>query len=316
MNAPRAPFQLSNSMRDVLHSCDRKFEFSKFYQNQERGRGWQDLAAECGHALHAGMEDFFVHRLPEQAVWKMMLRYPWDLLSDSGKERSAEACLATLDSMMQQVELAHLEIAQIKCLDGETRAAIEVPFEIELMGFNLNDSTTDVWPVVFVGTIDAIFWDTQLQQYVVFDIKTTTRKGDLSIIYTHANQTPGYGIVIEHLVKEKVLGFEVRYFVGRIDLENPVVNILSFVKHESDIQDWLRGLLVDLNRIKMFHNMNWWPRRGGEACMSWNRPCRFFDICASRDARVIQHMLCGPGEVARVDEYAKPWVRVSMEIES
>lgn len=313
---------LSHSSMQLLHACARKFEFRKLYgmSNDE-----DNVPGEVGKALHIGEQSYLVHHDRERAIFDYMCAYPIHLCYEYNDPRSLEAGYATLEAMMDSSKLDAYELAHIKCVDGVTRPAVEVPFAINIKGFELVPGKAI--PIIYRGFIDAIFHDKEEGGFAVWDIKTTKndRPQDLSPRYYFSDQCIPYGLVLEHILNNPIEGFGVNYLCGFINILNPTVQVHKFHKSKSDIEDWFRGLLVDLTNIKMFLQMQWWPRTGGgNGCMGYNRRCQFFDICDYRDQDIIMKILSneethkelkmreyeGKGGSMHVD----PWISFDVEV--
>lgn len=320
--APRTHLYISHSSRQLLRSCARKFEFRKFYIHPGRETS---LAAEVGKALHVGLQDFLVNGDEDAAIFKYMLEYPIEICSNPMDDRSLEAGYATLMALISCTPLLEYEIAQINCLDGVVRPAIEVPFEIIIDGFDLGVGQFST--VSYVGYIDAILYNRVTGQFRIVDVKTTKRVDkDLSPKYIFSEQCIPYGLVLEYMQGYPINGFDVAYLVGGISILDPNAQIHTFPKSQLDIQDWFKGLLIDLVNIKMFQENDWFPRSGGgDGCFSWNKPCYFMDICSTRDKDVIQSVINQAGDLdkpnldealkskALVPEF-KPWVQFKLPV--
>lgn len=318
-----APFlRISHSSRGLLHSCARKFEFQKMYEHPKND---ESIAAEAGNALHRGFQHYLVHRDEERAIVEFALNYPLHLCDNPMHDRSLEACYYTLEAMISEASMWQYDLATVNCLDGVVRPAVEVPFEIELVNYSLVDGQQ--YTVFYTGYIDAIFFDRATGEYVVVDIKTTQRKlNDFNPVYEFSEQCVPYGLVLEYMLGKEIRGFEVKYFSCNIDVLNPDVRMYPYHKSSQDIEDWFRGLLMDLAQLKLFIAMDWFPRNGGgSSCLAFNRPCYFFDICRERNKEIIQQIVLNGKEEAKraVDEAVwsksgreewKPWVKFKLEV--
>lgn len=318
---------ISNSSQSLLHACARKFEFQKMYSHPRRESG---LKAELGKALHMGYQDFLIHQDMDKAILAYMLAYPIHLCDSPTDYSSLEAGYYTLMGMIHASDLMEYEVAKIKCLDGNVRPAIEVPFEIILDGYSLDNDKSHT--VSYVGYIDAILYNKREQNYVVVDIKTTQwALDDYTPLYQYAQQCVPYGFVLEYMKGEKIDQFEVKYLSCRIDLLNPKITLYPFMKSKEDIEDWFRGLIIDLNLVKMYKQMAWWPRTGnGSGCITFKQKCNFFDICFTRDREIIKQIIEDTESEGNADktkeqidealrsktlkETFDPWVKFNLEV--
>lgn len=313
--------RISHSSRRLGHSCWRKFQFRKLF---EHGVREESLAASRGNALHKGIQHYLVHRDEDRAVVEYMLNYPIHLCQDSSHPDSLEAGYSTLMDMINSTPLLANELATVNCLDGVVRPAIEVPFEIILEGFTLRDGE-EPWTVAYVGYIDAIFYNRHTGEFTVVDVKTTQRKNmNPDALYFFSEQCIPYGLVLEYMQGHEIQGFEVQYLSCQVDLLEPNCQVHAYSKSRDDIEDWFRGLLVDLANLRMFVDMDWFPRSGGgDSCMAWNRKCPYFDLCGVRDPAMVQSLLRAENERAALDEalWSKtgreefvPWVQFRLPV--
>jgi hypothetical protein len=306
--------RLSSSSLDLFESCARKLEFRKFYRHSQRERS---ISAEAGIALHNGFQKWLTTQNEEAAIVEFMLSYPVDLDDGSVKnDRPLEACYAMLMAMIKSVKLGEYEIATIKCIDGIERPAIEVPFEIEIEGFVLNDDGGESPVLVsYIGYIDAILYHRIKQIFGVFDIKThRDNSNDLTAKFAFDDQPMPYGIVLDNMLGGQLDNFEVSYISCYIDLLEPECRVYSFPKSKLDIEDWAKTFYHQLQQIKMFANMGWFPRRGS-SCMNFRRPCQFFSICDSRRHETLQKMILGnQAPVTDQDNEFKPWVKFKLRL--
>lgn len=305
--------RLSDSTLSLFESCDRKLEFRKFYRH---GKKDESFHGEVGKAMHAGFQSWLVHRDEERAVFDMMTNYPVHLMPERGtNQKTLEACYITLQSLMQTESFAEYEIAQIKCLDGTTRPAIEVAFQIDIEGFNLSDDAGNYIPVYYIGFIDAILFSKIKHTYGVFDVKShRDNSDDLTAKYYFSNQVLPYGITLENILGKEIESFDVSYISCFIDIEKPQTRIYSFPKTKNDIEDWGQNLMVQLQRIKLHANTGWWPRKPN-SCMAFRHPCEFFDICGNRNHKIVERMLLLDQEpVPQNEDSFKPWVRFPLRL--
>lgn len=309
--------RISHSSLELFRSCPRKFEFHKFYDHSRRGTG---LAAEVGKALHAGYQTFLTTGSEDDAIAAYMFAYPIELCSDWKNYRSLEAGYATLQALIHSKNADVYEISQVQCTDGQLRPAIEVPFEIKLAGFSLDgqfaQDGTPCFPVSYIGFIDLFLYNKLDNEHSVVDIKSHRQSvKDMSPVYTFDEQCVPYSIVLEHAMGHAITGLDVEYLSAYVDLMEPRVNCFKFHKSKEDVADWLTGIVVDLQMIKNFYRLDWFKRHA-KSCLAFNRPCKFFDICATRNAEKIQKIFTTETEEldADTEQEFKPWISVELEV--
>lgn len=308
---------ISHSSRKLFHGCVRKFYFRKIFNHPKRDTS---LAAEVGKALHTAFQHYIIHKDEDAAIWELMKNYPIELCYSDMDDRSLEAVYYTLMEIITSTIHSRMEVAYIIGMDGQRHAAIEVPFEIIVDGVDLDGKGMQI---SYIGYIDAIMWDPELEMYVIIDLKTTGRKlTDVEPLYKFSEQVIPYHMVLEYMQNTGVQNFTVKYVHGKIDLINPNVQVISFVKNASDVQEWYQGLLVDIAAIQQYIKLNFWPRTGGgDGCMAWNKPCQHYDICGINDEELLRTTIEDESREAAQDEakYSKtlreefvPWVQFTL----
>lgn len=300
---------LSHSSRSSMRRCTRLLEFGKLFGDS--GDREEMFAAECGKALHVGFQHYLIHKNENDAVMAFMIAYPYDLEYSKyeNQARSLEACFVTLMEMIKSDIVDQYELVYIKTRFGDERAAIEVPFAIEI-----TNSPMPI-PVWFVGFIDAIFYDRYNDRYLVSDIKTTRMNiKDYSTRYEFDEQTVPYGVVLEHILGIKIEEFKVSYLSAYIDVLEPRVNMYTFTKTQDHIHDWYRGLCEDIGRVSKYYKAQWFPRAtNGETCFSFNKPCWHADICSFRDPEIISRMIGGNIREGLFHDNQEAWVEAKLE---
>lgn len=311
---PIPTLRTSNSSLSMLQSCARKFEFRKMYAHQHKDDGF---AASVGNCLHAAYQEYLISGDEDAALIKLLLSYPMELAhadQNGARDRSLEACYATFQTLKDHAKLGEFELATVNCLDGQVRPAVEVPFEIVLGNFQVSDRYK--LRVTYTGYIDAILYNRLEHAFRVVDIKTHRQKMyDLSAKYIFDEQCLPYGIMLEHVLGEQITSFEVSYLSCYVDLENPRTDLYSYHKGQDEIRDWYFGLLLKLGSIGTYLDNDWWPRNSN-ACIAYNRPCGFLDVCSSRNRELIQRVILQGAEATpnRSTDF-EPWVRFVLEVQ-
>lgn len=304
--------RLSHSSLGLLHSCPRKLEFRKFYLHPARD---DSTEAGAGRAIHSGYQEYLKSQDRDMAAFEMMMNYPFSLNAEEDHDRSVYATYATLNALIDAAPLVEYEVATLN-VDDKELAAIEVPFEFEIENFNLSEQEGEYIPVTYVGKIDAVLFNRASGEYGVFDIKTHRRKlNDLTPMYMFDEQCIPYALVIERLLGHELESITARYIAAYVDILNPKIGIYPFPKTREAIEDWAKGLAVDLQQIKMFYNAGWF-RRNSNACLNFNRKCSFIDLCHSRDAETIQNIILAgsEGEPEKADHFGEPWVKMKLDL--
>jgi len=292
-------------------ACENKFALTKLFSHVKRGD--ESHAGEVGKALHTGLESYFISGGDKnQAIADFMIAYPHHI-TQYNNYRSLEASYASLLSILETDLLQDDEIVNIVDHEGVTRPAVEIPFEIFLDGFLLNDDPPIT--VSYIGWIDLIMYQRLSGARRVLDLKShrDTVK-DLTPKYFNSVQCLPYGLVLEYMLGHTIEFFNITYVTCFIDLMEPKIKIYTFPKGKNEISNWFTMFVSDLWRLKEYFQIQWFPRRGG-ACMSWKRPCPMFEICTMSDWESIQGYLTGDEQpVDNYDATFKPWVSFNLEI--
>jgi hypothetical protein len=311
------PFKFPNNRLQVSHSslgmtfrsCQRKFEFAKIFMGENLEK---DLPAEAGKALHTGYQNFLIHKNIDAAVAAMMLEYPVDLCSNPANPRSLEACYATLEAMCTYAPLVEYEIATIKCLDGVERPAVEVPFEIRIKNFFLDEAETI--DVSYVGFIDAVLYSRLQHVYHNLDIKThRINVDDLTAKYRFDEQCLPYQLVLEQALGNKLQSLSVKYLACYIDIKEPKIRLYPFIKTSSEIDDWARGLLVRLQQLKMCYNLGWFERNSN-SCFAFNKECHWSQLCSTRDPVSVARLMWFAQKPRKQRKPVDPWIIVDLDL--
>lgn len=299
---------VSYSSLNTFASCSRKFEFDKLYPRLPRDGSW--YAADTGSALHAGYQDYLIHKDVDRATWIFMQAFPYmGEFEQTNDYRSFEACLATLEAMIAEVRMNEYELAQIKTPSGEVKPAIEVPFKIRFPDFTVSPCTRypEGATISFIGYIDAIMQNLMTNVYRTLDIKTTRMMlNDATAKFQFDTQQIPYGIVVDHVAQDVVESFEVLYLDCYIDLLEPKTQVYPFMKTQQDIQEWGTNKMIQLGQLRNFIESDFFPRTDS-GCLFYNKPCRYLDCCSSRDSKALEHWFL-MGMEPETPEPFEPWI--------
>lgn len=294
--------RLSHSTLATLDSCPRKFEFTKLYQNPKHS---DSLAADFGSAIHIGFQEYLTSHNYTNAVWKMMLAYPWELGESSMKDRSAEGAIALLDKMIEVFPETEWELAWLTVEDGTKIPCTEVSFSLTFEDWpSLTqlplDSQSTIKPksidLTYVGFMDLVLHHKFNDTFMVVDIKTTSDKlEDQTPKYKYTDQCVPYGLVLNALLGIGYDELEVGYYVANPSILEPKVRFFSFYKSSKDLADWAKGMQIKLSLLSQCTKSHWFPRTHN-GCVSFNRVCPFYDYCSDRDPTRTQLQLAYQGE--------------------
>lgn len=300
--------EVSYSSLNLADTCLRKFEFNKLYPR--RARDPDQFAGDVGTALHHGYQNYLVTQNRDEAWWALMKDYPYmGEFNQRTEDRSLEACLSTLDEMIDEAKMNEWELMQIRKPDGEVVPAIEVPFELRLKGIDLPDGRG----VAFTGFMDAAMRHLDTGAVRTMDIKTHRRTlEDATAKYKFDGQQIPYGICLEHILGHAVEEFEVLYLDCYVDLVAPRTTLYEFKKDSTDLQEWLINTVLRTQRIQRAMEMDYFPRTDG-GCLNWNRPCYFLDVCTIRNRQEIEDWLL-MGEAPEQRQRTEPWIIAEIDV--
>lgn len=302
-------FRVSYSSLNSFEGCARLFEFNKLYPRTTPRPNF--FSGETGHALHAGHQEFMSSQDEQLAYWAMINRFPFEMeLEENDSSRSAEACINTLELMLECEEMKRYELAEIENHRGEVVPAVEVPFELRFDKHVLPDGRK----LAFTGWIDEILRDRFTGTYASCDIKTTrmTTK-DLDAKYRFDSQQIPYGMVVDHISGGKVEEFTVQYLHCFIDVSEPQVQLLPYKKTQEDLQEWLMNRSMQMERICRYAAMDYFPRTEA-GCLRFFKPCSYLDVCQSRSRPdIMQWFLMGQEPHVEEDDW-NPWIVGNVEV--
>jgi len=308
----RLPMYISHSSLGLLSSCARKFEFNKVILAEDEVRLMdRGVAADAGTAIHIGYQSYLRDRDVDKAVWNLMCAYPLDICYDNMDPRSLEACVNTLLAAIDSKLMQEWELIQIKCLDGVTRDAVEVPFEIVLDGITLPDGRG----ISFIGYIDAILWSRFSDVYNTWDIKTHRHSmRDQTAKFKFSGQQIPYGIILEYILGKRITQFEVTYLNMFVDVLEPDISVYPFIKTREEIEDWIVNVLLEVKRLWHFMKTEHFPRTQ-HGCLAFNYPCKFLDVCDVRERDKVKRLLfLEQGDNMKPAGKFTPWIRAKLEV--
>lgn len=281
---PITEILLSNSTLMLEDSCSRKFEFSKMYGFNVNS---DSLSSIGGQILHECMAVWYKTKSKDETIYHLIRNYPISLCSNPLWNWSREQMYASLICLINYLERnKHLELAQIRTDAGELVPAVEVPFVI-----NMKHNIPNFYPVKYRGFIDFVFYNRIENSYFVIDLKNTAwNLSDYTPLYRYSPQILPYGLVLSKALGEEITSLEVEYLVNKLDLMNPRIIPIKFLKSKEDIQEWFMFLHLKLMNLKTYTDLKWFPRTPS-GCISFSRKCKFYDLCSSRHPQTIQLMI-------------------------
>jgi hypothetical protein len=328
--------RVSYSSLGTFSSCPRKFEFDKLYPKKDRA--WEDnYAADVGKALHAAYQDYLIHKDQERSILELMRTFPFeDEHSQPNDYRSFSAALSTLEEMFNEIRMDEYELAMIKrplnpaeqigeyflaqheqrvAASSFTVPAIEVPFEIRFKGLMIPPCARypEGAQISLIGFIDAIMRNLTTDLYRTMDIKTSRmRLTDPTPKYKYDNQQTPYGLVVEHVAGGLIDSFEVLYLDCYVDLVEPDVKMLPFLRTRDNILEWCNNKVLQFQQIAKMAAADFFPRTDN-GCLFYQKGCRYLEPCQSRDRDMLTEWFL-MGEEPKQEKPFVPWIVVDVDL--
>lgn len=261
--------EISHSGLNSFASCPRKWAFRKAIQDfQSEPRN--SIAGSVGTALHEGFQSYMIHKDVDKAVEALAKHHPIEIEGTKPSEYSIEASVFTLlegikDGKLEDYELAYFNV-------GEERVpAVEVGFLVEI----------ECKYVIFHlrGFIDLVLMAAISELFMAVDIKTTTPQGSahFETKYKYDWQCTSYGIPLQGLLGVGDKFQTAIYGVIQSDYE-PRFLMPTFSRTSADVEQYYIYLLDKCAQIERYWVAQHFPRQP-TGCMSWGRPCYYFDKC-------------------------------------
>jgi hypothetical protein len=311
---PIKDVRLSYSTNSLFESCMRKFELQRMFHHPDRGLWEDNHAADVGTCLHIGYQHYLATQDEDQSFYRMARAYPHESSQGWDDPRSFETAVGVLELMIEKAQTHEFELAVIRNpTTGLVMPATEIGFEIEFVSTTGAPLLANGGRLTFVGNIDIIEVSRFTGSHRVCDIKTHASKiPDRNPNYKFNTQQVPYGIVLEHVLGHQIDEFEVDYLDCFVDLANPRVEHYQYRKSQTDIQEWIAARVLQIRRLNDAMRSGFYPRVEN-GCTSFNRPCRFLDVCETRDPAAVQTYLLLGEEPAAFRPFDAT-IRVQLEI--
>lgn len=254
--------RLSHSTISILDQCERKYQIMRLLDDEP------DKIPSChtsyGTAYGAAIQDYLVHQDEKKALMTAFLSYS-PLLEDNKKSlvkclNAVEASFRTMDELLIDWEVAVFNNVP----------AIELSFKIEI---------NDIY--YYVGYVDMVLKHRYTNIHRIVDTKTTGLElEDLSPLYKNSAQLLGYSIILDAITTEAQSEYDISYFVNQTGRGfSPKIQMLIFHKTLRDRLEWFLSLSMDVQRLALMQEQQFYPKRG-DSCLTFNRACQFFNTCS------------------------------------
>lgn len=256
--------QLSYSSLGTLHSCPRKFQLYKLrstHRAEEQVKSTITFA--FGHIVGEGIQLILEGKSLEETIWKMFLGWHTDLFNvDEKQNKSFWQAVIAIQRFIAIRNSGFLNEYDLVYYDG--KPACELSFCVNFPdGFRLR------------GYVDAVLVHRTTGEVLVLECKTTGSKQLNPATYKNSSQAIGYSVVLDVIFPD-VSSYKVLYLVYQTHTGE--YSPIPFVKTYLQRALWIQEILLDIETIKMYENVEVYPQRG-ESCYSFFRECEYLNTC-------------------------------------
>lgn len=267
--------QLSYSSLLTLHQCPRKFQLYKLRSSEKSTPSPKSkITFAFGHVVGQGIQDILTGLSEEQVLLNAFLKWDADLFDALEKEKKSfwQALLA-VKRFKLIASSGFLKDYELVYFQG--KPAVELSFCINLPdGFR------------YRGFVDAVLRHKSSGKILVLECKTTKSTALNPNKYRNSAQGIGYSIVLDSIFPGWS-SYEVLYWVYQSTLGE--FTPLPFTKTHLQRALWIRELLLDIDRIKMYEEAEVYPMHG-ESCVLystetekesgvWEGDCEYINSC-------------------------------------
>lgn len=176
--------------------------------------------------------------------------------------RAFEAYLPVYNILSQMYEVAEIN----------GKKAIEYSLAIEFPG-----------GFVYRSYVDIILRSKATDVLTLVELKTTGTTWAHEAQYKNSDQGTSYGLPIDQMIgEESNLWITYQPFYTKLKEWKQY----EFPKQLMDKARWLKTTMQDVADISRAIESGYWPMRGS-ACMSFGRPCRYFETCQMSDQSLV-----------------------------
>lgn len=256
--------QLSYSSLTTLHTCPRKFQLYKLNSKAESAEDVSGTVTFAyGHAVGAGIQAILEGKSETDWMMAAFLQWGGDLLWENKKQnKSFWGAMVALKQFASMYANNYLDGYELVMYEG--KPACELSFIIHMPdGFK------------YRGYVDAVLRHKVTGEVMVLEVKTTNATTVNPAQYKNSAQAIGYSIVLDVLFPE-LSSYKVLYLVYQTKSESYVQ--LPFDKSYYSRALWIRELLLDIELIKMYEQVDIYPMHG-ENCYDFFRECEYLQLC-------------------------------------
>lgn len=257
------PLRLSHSAREVLHTCERKFQLERLLKGHDDRETSPYFSR--GHAWGAGIQTYLATGDFNLALFNAWLAYfPeeefYPKVFQSRVINDLICIKDTLDDIRNEYRVAIFN----------DKPAIELS-----MRLNINE---DYYYVMYV---DAVLQHLETGRFGTLELKrTSSNLTDITPLYKNSDQALGYSIGLDQIAGEELTEYDCIYLVGQDTKDSliPKFHKLTFPKTLYDRLNWFIALGLDVQHLEEMKKINIYPKRG-DSCIRFNKVCPHFGIC-------------------------------------
>lgn len=275
----------------LMEECERKFAKVKAatavrYDNGKVAGAENNIHFAYGRAFESGVQATLMGKSAQQIFWEMFLAWDMPLDATDDKGKTFTECVMAIDKF-QLIAPDIFGEWELATFNGKSAVELAFCFDLE-NGY------------IFVGHVDIVLRNKSSGQFKVIELKTT---GGLlhEAKYGNSPQATGYSIVVDEIAKQYptlnadlAAAYSVLYLVYQS--KDAAFTAFEFTKSRSERAGWLNSLMLDYNRIHMYRDANFFPKRGN-SCMKFNRPCHLYGVCDLNIDFTEQHVVVPMSEL-------------------
>lgn len=264
---------LSYSKRQTLNGCARLFKLREM--NDLRTRT-SSVDTAYGHAFAAGLQSYITYQ-DEDLAFCEMLKF-WDVDVENTKptaKKSLWFCAFKLRQFIDFVYPLHFAGKWKVAMMRNGKPAVELMYYIKV-GDKFSQQ----------GHIDLVLQSVETNELCVLEVKTGGGETH-EAKWSNSDQTTGYNVVLDGVAAVEDLRnkYQVIYIycdTKALDLESGNVGygftMFHFPKSPKAKVDYINTLLLDIRRIELYQEADFWPKNGNH-CHNYTRSCEFYGVC-------------------------------------
>lgn len=266
--------QLSYSSLVTLHSCPRKYQLYKLGAGRNIETTLQSITFAFGHVVGEAIQLALEGKSEEHVIWNTYLKWKPDIFAaDDRSNKSLWSAILAIKRFFNLQRAGFLQDYELVEYNG--KHACELSFVIVFPdGFR------------YRGHVDAVLRHKLTGEVLVLECKTTGALTLNPALYKNSAQAIGYSIVLDAIFPE-LSSYKVLYLVYQT--KNGEFTPIPFTKSYLQRALWIRELMLDIDRIKMYEAAGVYPMHG-ESCVTfsketekeskvWEGDCEYLQTC-------------------------------------